>query len=82
MTRYKNLAGDSGVIAYAIGNNSIKVQFRDGWVYTYTSQRTGRNNIEQMKTLADAGRGLSSFISRVVKNRYASKSKMKRPKAG
>jgi len=73
MEHYKNLGGNSGVIAYEIGEDSIKVQFRDGALYLYDLQSAGRSNIEHMKELAMAGRGLNSFISRVVRKGYASK---------
>ena len=75
MERYKNLGGDSGVSAYEIGDQCIKVQFRDGSVYLYTYQSAGAGNIERMKSLADAGQGLNSFIGLVVKKGYASKLK-------
>jgi len=73
MEHYKNLGGDSGVKAYQIGDDSIKLQFRDGSLYLYNCQSAGRSNIEHMKELAIAGKGLNSFISRVVKKGYASK---------
>ena len=73
MERYKNLGGDSGVVAYEIGSDYIKVQFHDGWIYLYNYQSAGSYNIEHMKELAIAGEGLNSFIGRVVKKGYASK---------
>jgi len=73
MERYKNLGGDSAVLAYEIGDNSIKVQFRDGSLYLYNYQSAGANNIEHMKELAIAGQGLNSFINRIVRKGYASK---------
>jgi hypothetical protein len=75
MEPYKNLGGDSAVVAYEMGNDFIKVQFRDGWIYTYNDESAGHNNIEHMKTLASAGSGLNGFISSVVKEQYASKSR-------
>jgi hypothetical protein len=75
MEPYKNIGGASAVVAYEIGNDSIKVQFRDGWIYTYNDESAGHSNIEHMKTLASAGSGLNSFISRVVKEQYAAKSR-------
>ncbi len=30
MERYRNLGGDSGVVAYELGGNSITVEFRGG----------------------------------------------------
>lgn len=73
MEIYKNLGGNSGVIAYKIEDTSISVRFQDGWHYVYTNQSTGVTNIEHMKLLANQGQGLNSFISKFVKKRYASK---------
>lgn len=73
MVTYKNLNNNSGVAAYALGKDSIKIRFKEGPVYLYTNKVTGSNNIRQMKKLAKEGRGLSTFISTVVKNKYAEK---------
>ena len=74
MEQYKNLSGQSGVSSYEIGNDSIKVRFKDGHVYLYNNASAGRTNIEHMKSLAIAGRGLNSFINTTVRKNYASKS--------
>jgi hypothetical protein len=71
--RYKNLGGHSNVIAYEIEQKSIAVEFGDGSVYLYTIQSTGIANIAEMQRLANVGRGLNSFIGRVVKKGYARK---------
>ncbi|MCX6580511.1 MAG: hypothetical protein NT166_10030 [Candidatus Aminicenantes bacterium] len=74
MERYKNLGGSSNVVAYEIGEDYIKVQFRDrNKFYLYNYQSAGINNIEHMKKLAITGKGLNGFIRKVVKNKYASK---------
>jgi hypothetical protein len=73
MERYKNLGNDSGVSAYEIGENFIKIQFHDGALYLYNYQSAGIDNIEHMKELAIAGQGLNSFINKVVRKKYASK---------
>lgn len=73
MERYKNLGNDSGVSAYEIGENFIKIQFHDGALYLYNYQSAGIDNIEHMKKLAIAGQGLNSFINKVVRKKYASK---------
>ena len=73
MEHYKNLGGDSGVVAYEIGPGSITVQFKDGSVYLYTDQSAGAASIAEMQRLAKAGQGLNSFINRVVKKGYARK---------
>ena len=41
MERYKNLSGDSGVVAYQIKPDSIDVKFEDGWIYLYTYKSAG-----------------------------------------
>jgi len=73
MEHYKNLGGDSGVVAYEIGPGSITVQFKDGSAYFYTDQSAGAASIAEMQRLAKAGQGLNSFINRVVKKGYARK---------
>lgn len=75
MERYKNLSGDSGVVAYELGPDFIKVEFGDGVIYLYTYQSAGSHNVEHMKRLATSGKGLSSFISTTVRKQYASKSR-------
>lgn len=74
MERYTNRGGNSAVRAFEIGEDSIKVQFDDGRVYLYTAGSAGTANLEEMKRLAREGQGLNSFISRVVRKMYASKS--------
>jgi hypothetical protein len=73
MRPYKNLSGDSGVIAYEFLVDGIEVQFIDGTIYLYTVECAGYENIEKMKQLALAGRGLSTFISTTVRHRYTRK---------
>ena len=73
MHRYKNLAGESGVVAYDIDAGQITIQFRNGERYLYTEDSAGAANIARMQELARAGRGLSSFISQHVHDRYARK---------
>jgi hypothetical protein len=73
MQRYKNLGGESGVVAYDIGTGSITIKFTGGDRYLYTEDSAGASNIAEMQRLAILGRGLCSFISRVIRNRYARK---------
>ena len=72
MKKYGRLSGDSGVVAYQVEDEAIKVRFVDGKVYTYSYDCPGREHVEQMKTLARAGRGLSTYISKYVGANYAS----------
>jgi hypothetical protein len=61
------------VVAYDIDAGQIIVQFRNGDRYLYTEDSAGAANVAKMQELAKAGRGLSSFISQHVSNRYERK---------
>lgn len=71
--KVQNIGRDSGVIAYEIGDDFIKVEFDDRSLYLYNYGSAGRQNIEEMKKLAVVGEGLNSYINRYVKKAYASK---------
>ena len=73
MERYKNLGGDSGVVAYEIGPDFMRVQFSGGAIYLYTYSSAGSHNIEHMKQLARNGQGLNSFINTTVRKTYVRK---------
>jgi hypothetical protein len=73
MQRYGNQSRESGVVAYDIDAGQIIVQFRNGERYLNTEDSAGAANIARMQELARAGRGLSSFISQHVHDRYARK---------
>lgn len=73
MPRYANRGGDSGVVAYELGDDSITVEFSDGSVYLYTYASAGAANIEHMKDLAERGEGLNEFIKRHVNKGYERK---------
>jgi hypothetical protein len=71
MQRYRNLAGDSGVVAYAIAPTSIRVKFvGSDRIYEYSHASAGKTHVDAMKRLAQAGRGLSTYISRHVADDY------------
>ena len=73
MQRYKNISGESGVVAYQIGLGSIVVKFTGGDSYLYTKKSAGAANVTQMQKLAQEGSGLSTFISQNVHDRYETK---------
>ena len=73
MTPYRNLSGDSGVVAYELRESAIVVRFRNGDAYLYSHRRPGRTDVERMKHLAVAGRGLSGYIATEVRDRYEDK---------
>ena len=73
MKPYGNSAGDSGVRAYEIARESIKVKFLSGETYLYSYKRPGKVHVEKMKSLAEKGKGLSTYISQYVRDNYESK---------
>lgn len=75
MTPYRNLSGDSNVVAYESTEDSIHVVFKNGTNrnYLYNSARPGAVLVVEMKRLAALGRGLNTYISSVVKSSYARK---------
>ncbi len=73
MKRYRNLGGDSGIVAYKIDADSIIVEFSDNSLYLYDYTKPGPEEVEHMKKLAEQGQGLNSYISRYIKKRYAAK---------
>ena len=70
MTPYQNLEGHSGVTGYELMPDSISVEFNHDTVYIYTYKSAGKKVIEKMKALAKSGRGLSTYISREVRENY------------
>ena len=73
MEPYKNLSGNSGVVAYEFGQDSISVQFSDGTIYIYSDESTDIQNILEMQRLAILGQGLNTFINQVIKKSYSQK---------
>ena len=73
MKPYGNRSGGSGVVAYEIEDRAILIRFQGGDTYRYTYERTGQFEVEKMKRLAESGKGLSSYISRMVGDRYDEK---------
>lgn len=73
MVRYKNMGGDSGILAYEAGTDFIKVQFTDGGTYLYTYRSAGNYHVEQMKALAAEGFGLNTYINKYTKFKFESR---------
>lgn len=75
MERYKNLSGQSNVVAYELDQGSISVEFASGAyrTYVYDSNRPGPVMVAELQRLAVAGRGLNSYISSVVKSNFSRK---------
>lgn len=60
---YRNLSGDSGVVGYEIGRNFIRVRFRANGDYRYELGRVGRKHLHALQKLAEAGKGLATYIN-------------------
>jgi hypothetical protein len=73
MQPYKNLSGTSGVVAFAVGEHHIDIKFQDGHKYRYDYTKPGKGEVETMKSLAETGKGLATFISQNVRERFAKK---------
>lgn len=72
---YLDVDGDSGIVAYAIGDGWIHVRFESGATYAYEAEKLGRRHIATMQRLAMEGDGLNSYIrrNRDVYNGYSRK---------
>ncbi len=71
MQKYLNLGGNSSVAFFEIGNDFIKVLFKNTTsCYLYNYIKPGKVHVEHMKELANKGQGLCSYIGRNVKKNY------------
>lgn len=73
MRQYGGQPKRHGVVGYDFGPDSIDVEMTSGWVYRFSYDKPGPVRVEQMKALAESGRGLSTFINRHVRNRFESR---------
>lgn len=73
MEQYGNSGGDSGVVGYEIGPECIVVAFNDGWKYLYDGTKPGTMVVAELQRLARSGHGLNSYLTRVVRGRFARK---------
>jgi hypothetical protein len=72
--KYKNT--ESGVTAYEIGKDCIRVVFSD-MIYLYSYKTPGKQHVEKMKELARQGNGLSTYISQNIREQYEDKHPLK-----
>ena len=66
-------SGGSNITGYDYGDDYIQIEFVNGEVYTYTYESAGKENVEEMKGLADNGNGLNSYINSYCKYDYSGK---------
>jgi hypothetical protein len=60
---YQNLSGNSGIVEFKNQPDFIIVRFDGGDLYVYMSEKVSRRHVEEMKRLAVAGKGLSTYIT-------------------
>ncbi|ABY63278.1 virion structural protein [Pseudomonas phage 201phi2-1] len=68
---YANIGGNSSIRGYDHGEDWLVVMFSDGSRYLYTLKSTEREQLDYMRRLAMAGKGLNSYITRIVQANYA-----------
>jgi len=68
----------AGIHQFEIGADYIVILFHNAsYTYKFTYESAGKVAVEVMKQMARQGKGLSTFISTQVKDKYASKSPVK-----
>lgn len=71
MKKYGNTSGNSGVVAYDIGPDWIKIKFRSHDLpYRYSYNKAGIKHVEKMKSLALKGKDLATYINKYVRELY------------
>ena len=73
MRSYRDIDGDSGVVAYSVSGTSITVRFHDGSEYVYDSIRPGSYHVQQMIALAERGDGQNRYINKHVGRNFSRK---------
>lgn len=75
-------APNSGISAYAEGQDYIIVRFKTGERYRYDARKPGREHVAEMKSRAHRTSGLTTYINQHIRENYARKlddTPMKRP---
>jgi len=74
MERYKGQdSHHSGVRAYEPLPDGIILQFQDYRKYLYDNDKPGKQHVEEMKRLAKAGSGLTTYVNQHVRDNYKRK---------
>ncbi|MDF2437912.1 MAG: hypothetical protein K0Q95_2288 [Bacteroidota bacterium] len=72
MKPYGNKGGNSGIRAYEIGDDFIKLKFSDKEdVYVYDYDDPGRAHVNEMKKFALKGKGLATYVNKWVRGNYS-----------
>jgi len=75
LKKYKGISGNHGVTAYEILKDSIILQFQYKDLYLYDYEKPGESHVEQMKILAERGKGLTKYVNQNVRDNYKEKIK-------
>ena len=71
---YKSQNPNAGITSYEVLDDAIILEFRDGkFRYLYNATKPGPKHVDAMKTLALAGKGLTTYINQHVRENYAAK---------
>lgn len=65
MKNYTNDTGKSSISHYEIGEDFIRIQFKNG-LFEYDNLTHSKIHVDMMKTLALDGKGLSRYITKYV----------------
>lgn len=68
---YQNKSQKSGIAAYEIGPDYIRIEFTTGAIYEYNHEHTGAAQTEHLKYLAEQGKGLNSYLNQKVHKKYS-----------
>jgi hypothetical protein len=73
LNKYKDLSGSSGVTGYKSVPNGIILQFKHKELYLYDNSKPGKRHVEQMKILAERGKGLTTYVNQNIRSNYKEK---------
>ena len=73
MKKYKGKSGNNGVTAYEILEKKIILEFKYKDLYLYDYTKPGKKHVEQMKILAEDGKGLTKYVNQNVRDNYKEK---------
>ncbi|MCD6062124.1 MAG: hypothetical protein K0R82_35 [Flavipsychrobacter sp.] len=69
--RYEDKTGNGGVAAFELLLQGIILEFKDdGRQYLYSYKKPGKTHVDQMKLLAQAGAGLTTYVNQHVRENY------------
>ena len=75
LKKYKGISGNNGITSYEILDRGIVLEFRYKDLYLYDYTRPGKKHVEQMKILAEVGKGLTTYVNQKVRDNYKEKIK-------